>query len=159
MTTIWRRGDDFVDIDDMLFDELDLSWLLRRLLPLSLRQLLRWPLQRPGRLLRLQLRHDHESEAARRAQRTKSSRRGGRRLLVVVILRLLATKKASMPTVHGFGGFRIAQIHRLRYFIYGWRVKIGEIACIGRCYNNLRRTSLGHSADKNWGIAQILFPF
>ena len=35
---------DFVDIDDMLFDELDLSWLLRRLLPLSLRQLLRWPL-------------------------------------------------------------------------------------------------------------------
>ena len=31
MTTIWRRGDDFVDIDDMLFDELDLSWLLRQL--------------------------------------------------------------------------------------------------------------------------------
>ena len=84
MTTIWRRGDDFVDIGDMLFDELDLSWLLRRLLPLSLRQLLRWPLQRPGRLLRLQLRPDHENEAL------KSSRRGGRRLLVVVILRLLA---------------------------------------------------------------------
>ncbi|KAN0071410.1 hypothetical protein V8E54_010841 [Elaphomyces granulatus] len=37
MTMIWR-GDDF---DDMLFDELDLSGLLRRLLRLSLRQLLR----------------------------------------------------------------------------------------------------------------------
>jgi hypothetical protein len=115
---IWEEGDDdFVDIDDMLLDKLDLSGLPRRLLRLSLRQLLRWPLQRPGRLLRwqlgLQLRLDHESEAARRAQRTKSSRRGGRRLLVVVILRLLATKKASMPTVHSFRGFRIAQIHRL----------------------------------------------
>ncbi|KAN0070486.1 hypothetical protein V8E54_011355 [Elaphomyces granulatus] len=102
-------GDDFVDIDDMLLDvldleELDLSGLLRRLnllrqllrrlLRQSLSQLLQRPLQRPGRLLRqllrLQLRLNHESEAARRAQRTKSSGRGGRRLLVVVILRPLA---------------------------------------------------------------------
>ncbi|KAN0086929.1 hypothetical protein V8E54_000617 [Elaphomyces granulatus] len=67
-------------------------------------------LRRP---LRLQLRLNHESEAARRAQRTKSSGRGGRRLLVVVILWPLTTKKASMPTVHGFKGFRIAQMYRL----------------------------------------------
>lgn len=39
-------GDDFVYIDDMLLDELDLSGLLQRLLPLSLRQLMPWPLQR-----------------------------------------------------------------------------------------------------------------
>ncbi|KAN0080760.1 hypothetical protein V8E54_003964 [Elaphomyces granulatus] len=93
-------GEYFVDIEP---DELDLSGLLRRLL----RQLLR-------RLLRLQLRLNHESEAARRAQRTKSSGRGGRRLLVVVvILRQLAAKKASMPTVHRFKGFMIAQMYRL----------------------------------------------
>ncbi|KAN0072695.1 hypothetical protein V8E54_008809 [Elaphomyces granulatus] len=106
-------GDDnFVDIDNMLLDELDLeeldlSRLLRRLLRQSLRQLPQWPLQRTGLLLqrlRLQLRPNHESEAARRAQRTKSSGRGGRRLLVVVILRPLAAKKASMPTVHSFKG-------------------------------------------------------
>jgi hypothetical protein len=47
---------------------------------------------------------------------------------MVVILQPLATRKASMPTVHNFKGFRIAQVHRLWYFIYGWRVKIGEIA-------------------------------
>ena len=47
-------------------------------------------------LLRLQLLLNHESEAARRVQRTKSSGRGDRRLLVVVILRPLATKKASI---------------------------------------------------------------
>jgi hypothetical protein len=54
-------GNDFVDIDDMLFDELDLeeldlSGLLRRLLRQSLRRLLRRPLQWPGRLLRRLLR-------------------------------------------------------------------------------------------------------
>jgi len=99
--------DDFVDIDNMLLDELDLSRLLRRLLRQSLRQLPQRPLQRTGRLLQrlqLQLRLNHESEVARRAQRTKSSGRGGRRLLVVVILRPLAAKKASMPTVHSFKG-------------------------------------------------------
>src|SRR5467141_813335 len=53
------------------------------------------------------------SLATRRAQRTKSSGRGGRRLLVVVILGPLAAKKASMPTVHRFKGFMIAQIYKL----------------------------------------------
>src|SRR6202041_3035524 len=82
--------------------------------------------------------------ATTRPRKRGRPKRGGRRLLGVVLHRLLATKKASMPTVHGFGGFRIAQIHRLRYFISGWRVKIGQIACIGRCYNNRRGKSLGH---------------
>ncbi|KAN0068607.1 hypothetical protein V8E54_013331 [Elaphomyces granulatus] len=111
-----EEGDDFVEIDDMLLDELDLeeldlSWLLRRLNLLL--QLLRRLLRQLRRPLRLQLRLNHESEAARRAQRTKSSGRGGRRLLVVAILWPLTTKKASMPTVHGFKGFRIAQMYRL----------------------------------------------
>src|SRR6267378_7176783 len=44
---------------------------------------------------------------------TKSSGRGGRRLLLVVILWPLAAKKASMPTVHSFKGFMIAQMYRL----------------------------------------------
>src|SRR5712664_24505 len=43
----------------------------------------------------------------------QSSGRGGRRLLVVVILRPLATKKASMPTIHSFKGFRIVQMYKL----------------------------------------------
>src|ERR1700722_3444906 len=105
----------------MLFDELDLSWLLRPLLPLTTtatamaattaRMVAATAATTRPRSYdpTTQLRPDHESEAARRAQRTKGSRRGGRRLLVVVILRQLATKKASMPTVHGFGGSALPQ--------------------------------------------------
>jgi len=48
-----------------------------------------------------------------RPKGSKDKELRGRRLLVVVILRPLATKKASMPTVHSFQGFKIAQMYRL----------------------------------------------
>jgi len=62
-------GDDFVDIDDMLLDELDLSGLLGRLATTATAATAATtvtttatarPLQRPGRLLRRRLRLNHE---------------------------------------------------------------------------------------------------
>jgi hypothetical protein len=121
-------GHDFVDIEDMLFDELDLEelglisgllrrllrQLLRRLLRQSLRQLLRRPGQLLRRLLRLQLRLNHEIGAARAAERTKRPGRGGRRLLMVVVYGHWQLRRhLCLLYVHNFKGFRIAQIHRL----------------------------------------------
>jgi hypothetical protein len=52
-----------------------------------------------------------------RPKGSKGKELRGRRLLVVVILRPLATKKASMPTVHSFQGFKIAQMYIIGFDI------------------------------------------
>ncbi|KAN0083200.1 hypothetical protein V8E54_002288 [Elaphomyces granulatus] len=82
-------GDEFVDIDDILFDEaleeLDLSGVQRAVPPVTPDSTaIATAATTLRRLLRRQLRLNHENEAAQRAQRTESSGRGGQRLLVVL---------------------------------------------------------------------------
>ncbi|KAN0085425.1 hypothetical protein V8E54_001892 [Elaphomyces granulatus] len=97
-----ERGDDFVEIDDMLLDELDLSGLLH------------YDSDCNGRYngqdsccdgrcdgccgCSYDLTTKARPPEGLKRQRPREEEAEGRRLLVVVILRPLATKKASMPT-------------------------------------------------------------
>ena len=65
--------------------------------------------------------YDSTTKARPKGSKDKELRKR-RQKATGVILRPLAAKKASMPTVHSFKGFMIAQM------IFHLRVKIGEIA-------------------------------